>query len=295
MKYSMWSLLVSGAILCAAMGIVIYGDGGPDPSLTMIDLNQIQVSIVPLSATDVAIEEDVSFEVTLQNNGESDVEIDLWFTVDLAGFDTEKRVSTPYLSRESPLSGVLPNQENVIIRLKARALENEQRGPYTFFARAGIFDFRWTQSVDSFQGYISGTTGHEENEERGDASDDWVINSIEAVNEAGRSFLAGAGESVSIPRTVNMAQNYPNPFNPSTKISFECRPSDDVRLPLRLDVYDIRGHLVRTLVDESKPAGFFTVDWDGRDNVGIPVTSGIYLFKLHSKRDMVIRRGLLSK
>jgi hypothetical protein len=73
-----------------------------------------------------------------------------------------------------------------------------------------------------------------------------------------------------------LRQNTPNPFNPQTEIRFSLARTEHVRL----DVYDIAGRLVRRLVDSERPAGRAAVLWDGTDNAGLPVRSGIYLYRL---------------
>ncbi len=73
-------------------------------------------------------------------------------------------------------------------------------------------------------------------------------------------------------------QNLPNPFNPSTRVAFElgepCRTT--------LFVYDVSGKLVRTLIDETLPAGAHDVEWDGRDGAGRRCASGIYFYRLRA-------------
>jgi len=64
----------------------------------------------------------------------------------------------------------------------------------------------------------------------------------------------------------------PNPFNPRTSIRFEVARAGQVRVEL----FDLRGHLVRTLVDEARPVGPAAVIWDGLDRNGVPVASGAY-------------------
>ncbi len=73
-------------------------------------------------------------------------------------------------------------------------------------------------------------------------------------------------------------QNHPNPFNPSTLISFELARRDDVTL----SVFDVRGAHVRSLVRETRAAGIHNIAWDGRDDAGRRVASGVYLYRLSS-------------
>ena len=72
--------------------------------------------------------------------------------------------------------------------------------------------------------------------------------------------------------------NYPNPFNPNTLFSFELLYSDQVRLA----VYDARGQRVRLLIDGLVPAGRSEARWDGRDDLGKPLPSGVYYYRLQA-------------
>src|SRR5262249_55591658 len=88
-----------------------------------------------------------------------------------------------------------------------------------------------------------------------------------------------------------LSQNAPNPFNPSTTISFETGREERVRL----SVYDVRGRLVRTLVDGRLSAGPHAVVWDGRDDAGDAVASGIYIYQMKSGAPTRARRMTLLK
>ncbi|MFQ5639448.1 MAG: FlgD immunoglobulin-like domain containing protein, partial [bacterium] len=72
--------------------------------------------------------------------------------------------------------------------------------------------------------------------------------------------------------------NYPNPFNPSTTISFELSGPSEVKL----HIYNLKGQLVRTLVDGSFNAGSHSVLWDGRDERARRVTSGLYVTRMQA-------------
>ncbi|HEM47160.1 MAG TPA: T9SS type A sorting domain-containing protein, partial [Alphaproteobacteria bacterium] len=75
-----------------------------------------------------------------------------------------------------------------------------------------------------------------------------------------------------------LAQNYPNPFNPLTTVRFGLRETGMARL----GVYDAAGRLVRTLFEGRCPAGVWTVQWDGRDDAGRAVASGMYFCRLQA-------------
>ena len=97
--------------------------------------------------------------------------------------------------------------------------------------------------------------------------------------------------SASRPAAISLSQNYPNPFNPSTIIVYTVPTRSNVRL----DLFNILGQNVRTLVDESKPAGEYKAVWDGRDNRGQPVSTGVYLYRLRVGETVLTRKMLLLK
>ena len=91
---------------------------------------------------------------------------------------------------------------------------------------------------------------------------------------------------------VLLYQNFPNPFNPETTILFSI-PNDS---EIELNIYNIKGQKVKTLVDETLESGNHTVIWNGRDSNGNRVSSGIYLYKLKvNGKTEVVKKCLLLK
>ena len=92
--------------------------------------------------------------------------------------------------------------------------------------------------------------------------------------------------------SFSLSQNYPNPFNPSTKINFAVPQTEKVRL----DVYDIQGKLIKSLVDyDLYQPGNYSVEWNGRDNHGKNVASGIYFVKMQAGKFAQTRKMNLVK
>jgi hypothetical protein len=94
-----------------------------------------------------------------------------------------------------------------------------------------------------------------------------------------------------IPEQFELFQNYPNPFNPTTRIEFSLPQPGRVRL----DVYNIAGQVVQTLIDGQQDAGFHGVVWDGRDGDGHPVASGIYFYRIQTADLTATRKMALLK
>ena len=81
---------------------------------------------------------------------------------------------------------------------------------------------------------------------------------------------------VEIPKEFKLAQNYPNPFNPSTIIRFGLPVAEKVTIK----VYDVLGREVKTLINEELRPGYQQVEWDGTNNYGSRVSSGIYIYRM---------------
>ena len=81
-----------------------------------------------------------------------------------------------------------------------------------------------------------------------------------------------------VPEEFELQQNYPNPFNAGTEIRFAMPEEGHVRL----DVYNLLGKKIRTLVDEDRKAGRYNAHWDGADANGKTVSSGLYVYRLEA-------------
>jgi hypothetical protein len=91
------------------------------------------------------------------------------------------------------------------------------------------------------------------------------------------------------PDRLELYQNYPNPFNPSTSIEYLVHHAG----PIKIVIFDVFGHHIKTLVDGNRVEGNHTATWDGRDEIGKPVSSGLYLFTLKSGADVFTRKSIL--
>jgi len=96
---------------------------------------------------------------------------------------------------------------------------------------------------------------------------------------------------IALPDKLTLYQNYPNPFNPATTISFRL----DQKARVNLTVYNILGEKVKVLVDGDREAGTQTVIWDGTDNNGAGVASGVYFYRLVADDQVLTRKMSLLK
>jgi Tol biopolymer transport system component len=98
-------------------------------------------------------------------------------------------------------------------------------------------------------------------------------------------------ETVSLPEDFRLHQNFPNPFNPTTTIEFDIYKTSLVRL----EVYNVLGRLVKSLVNEMKNPGEYSITWEGRDDAGHSVSSGLYFYRLTCGKFSQVHRALLLK
>ncbi len=96
-----------------------------------------------------------------------------------------------------------------------------------------------------------------------------------------------------LPRAYSLGQNRPNPFNPSTDISYEIPEGPAVQAVI--EVFNLRGVPVKTLVDELKEPGYYSTRWDGRDERGRELPSGVYFYRLRSGDFSRMRKMVLLK
>ena len=93
-----------------------------------------------------------------------------------------------------------------------------------------------------------------------------------------------------VPEKFALKQNYPNPFNPSTQISFDVPEGSE---QVFVNIYNILGQNVNTLVNEVMSPGSYTLEWDATDILGNPVASGIYFYELRSETFIARKKMLL--
>jgi hypothetical protein len=116
-----------------------------------------------------------------------------------------------------------------------------------------------------------------------------------ANSEVRRLVLKVTGSS-SLPKEFSLSQNYPNPFNPTTNIKYAL-PVDS---KLTMEIYNVLGQRVRTLISNDLPAGYHVVEWNGTGNAGQQLASGVYFLQMsatgiNGKKFSEIRKLMMMK
>jgi len=105
-----------------------------------------------------------------------------------------------------------------------------------------------------------------------------------------KEYVSG-DDIVILPLRNELLSNYPNPFNPETTISYILQADTHVSI----NIYNIRGQKVKSLVNEFKTSGNHQVMWNGTDDKGLPASSGIYFYRMHAKEFMQAKKMILIK
>ena len=101
----------------------------------------------------------------------------------------------------------------------------------------------------------------------------------------------GVDANITAPIAFMLNQNYPNPFNPTTRITYSILEG----VPVKLDIYDILGRKIRTLINEVQNPNTYTLVWDGLDDHGSLVSGGVYFYRLQAGTSVETRKMVLLK
>lgn len=115
-----------------------------------------------------------------------------------------------------------------------------------------------------------------------------VVKSVQPEVEAGQVFYSNP---TAMPTKFALHQNSPNPFNPTTKIAYDMPAAGDVKI----SVFNVLGQHVSDLVDGYNEAGSYEVIWDGKDQAGEQVASGVYFYRIKTEQFSETKKMLLLK
>ncbi|MGO9480776.1 MAG: FlgD immunoglobulin-like domain containing protein [Candidatus Kryptoniota bacterium] len=110
-------------------------------------------------------------------------------------------------------------------------------------------------------------------------------------NSSGQTWTKDIKITIGAPTTYKLYNNYPNPFNPSTKIGFELPKDSHVKLV----IYNIVGREVAQVADANYPAGYTELTWNGMNNHGTIVSSGVYFYRISADKWNKVMKMMLIK
>jgi hypothetical protein len=194
------------------------------------------------------------------------------------GETTELDFTLIPISNTGTLLGVVKNQDSLpvvgaTITVDTHTTTTVANGSYVLYLPAGSYDV-----TCSHEDYFSVT---EEN----------VQITVDQTTQLDFDILPVGNEDNLMVAATKLNGNYPNPFNPSTTISYDIKDAAEVFLA----IYNVKGQLIRSLVHEAKSPGHHTVEWDGKDQNGNIVGSGIYQYVMKAGKYQETRRMTLIK
>ena len=143
-------------------------------------------------------------------------------------------------------------------------LEGIQQGLIYYFALRAY-------DLSDYESDFSEEVSYEIEQSNDEGSTKPTLNSAETEN------------SHKLPKILALNQNYPNPFNPTTTIPFDVPVTAGAKQHVILNIYDVRGRLIKKLIDSDLEPGSHGIVWNGRNDRGESVTSGVYLCTLSSR------------
>jgi subtilase family protein/flagellar hook capping protein FlgD/HYDIN/CFA65/VesB family protein/BACON domain-containing protein len=118
------------------------------------------------------------------------------------------------------------------------------------------------------------------------------VNPVENVHLSLEVIMTGIGDGAeALPTKYALHQNFPNPFNPSTTIKYDLKAKTDVKLT----IYNVLGQKVRTLVQTNQAAGFKNVVWNGLNEIGEQVATGVYIYRIEADGFVKSRKMVFMK
>ncbi|MBC8180285.1 S8 family serine peptidase [candidate division KSB1 bacterium] len=118
---------------------------------------------------------------------------------------------------------------------------------------------------------------------------DLTLTDIHLADRTGGEIPTSVQYSDLIPERFELLHNYPNPFNPVTKIKYGIPKA----VPVELTIFNVLGQQVRLFKERIKPAGYYEIQWDGRNKSGVPVSSGIYFYRFKAGDFVEVKKMML--
>lgn len=249
------------------------------------------VSIVctPVSDTSLIRGDTLTFHTRLTNHHWEGVtaSVFMYGTVTPQGMNPFLVVDTTYV--------YLPPGEKVTTLTE---LEAPQNAPLVHYEFTGyVCEVDTTYDTDTFGFHVSDTLGMMGGGglQLTGAEANWELISGWFESRGGRNQLGDSPGSSSIPKIYALSQNFPNPFNPSTEIIFAIPAHKIDGVKTTISIYNVRGQLLKKFDEGLKVPGYYRIIWDGRDDDGMKVASGIYFYQLSAGEYSTTRKMVMMK
>ncbi len=231
--------------------------------VTVNVLPLVSITLTPITSTTIpASGGSFQFQVEITNNSASAQIVDVWNVITKPGGGAVDASLGPWLN-----ISLAPGQTLTPDALTQNVPAGAPPGAYGYVFNVGTFP---------------GTVLD---------SDNLPFNKTVGPAHAEREVLMKGDEEPALPEEFALGQNYPNPFNPSTTIAFDVPETGKVKLT----IHNMMGQLVKTLYHGQANAGHHQVVWNAKNEQGVKVASGVYIYKLEANNFQAMKRLILMK
>ena len=211
---------------------------------------------------------------------------------DLSAFQFDLVFNNLVKVKEVHLGELMANSENNVVVLEPKI--DQASGKLAF----GAFSYGKEQGVSG-----SGVLAHIRFESKSDGEQPLKLENVQFTDRWGNllpvaeiaNATIGKDALLAIPKTFTLGQNYPNPFNPTTTITFGIPDQSGQSVKVNLSIYNLNGQLIKTLLDEDKQPGHYTFEWDGTDEKGQQVSTGLYFYSIEAGNYRATKKMIFTK
>ncbi len=184
------------------------------------------------------------------------------------------------------------------IRLFRQVIQRYPNDLLAVHALVSLAHIHREHDLPGFSGYLTGLLHNPQHANLQPVINDllnWDVTGAAATitADAAAATMSSAKDETAqgLPLTFKLEHNYPNPFAASTSIRFGL----PVEQPVRVAVYSVTGQKIKTLADGVMPAGFHSVDWNGRGQSDEPVAAGVYFYEVQAGQERLVRKMVLTR
>ena len=286
-------------------GTIVSYYWSQSPNGTQVEFSSENESIVTFT---VPTESDANPNMP---GGSGDVICIIWLTVtDNDGLTNMSQATITGVEGEPPVSIINDGSSNVSVQIGSQFTLD---GTNSYDLDGTITEYSWSQSQNGDQVVFSSTnetvvTFTVPEESPNDISDSSVtciiyltVTDNDGNTDMSQIIVTGIlndgsqqldlSSTINSPVTFRLNQNYPNPFNPVTSLSYDL-PKDSF---VSITIYDMLGNVVNNLVNTKQSSGYKSVQWNATDNIGQPVSAGVYLYSIETKDFRQTKKMILLK
>lgn len=235
---------------------------------------------------------DVSGNWATSSSNQSTEDIEIFINQISSTMDKKWKVIFSLSCSQEYYSGslkILNKNTNLEFSSLSMDIGNNETIAFETKSHSNIVDLAFASSIPLINDNLSFILMLQEQNSCSPTYSDFHFSDITIDDRSAIVTLVDNSKTIVIPKKWKLSQNYPNPFNPETTIQYEVPKLSQVQLI----IYNTLGQEIKTLVNENKGPGRYNISWDGTDNKGRKVGTGIYLYQLKAAHFQDVKKMLM--